>query len=141
MVWNAAFRSKEKHTHARDTVGCNTSQRWIASFSLGNFCRKQLSLWQNFVVATLGHKFKLIWFCAFCCREDKILSRETKFFTKILQDKRRDLSPGRVTATYFTRTCRPTGTHGVLCRSDVLHRQVSDCVTTFNQARERGDVF
>lgn len=98
-------------------------------------------LYDNFVVATLGHKFKLIRFCAFCCREDKILSRETKFFAKILQDKRRDLSPGRATATYFTRTCRPTGTHGVLCRSDVLHRQVSDCVTTFNQARERGDVF
>lgn len=93
----------------------------------GNFLKKTIVSMTEFCRRDKRHKFKLIWFCA-VSRKNKILSRETTIFTRVLQY----VPPQRILR---------------LLAGPILTEQFAaatwcmDGFPTFNRARTQGDVL
>ena len=97
-------------------------QRHVASCILENFC-ENLCRCNRICRHNKSRRFSLIWFFATCC-SDKILLRRQRFSQKFSSTHeaicRCDVSPHLVAAT-----SRPTCTHGVIGRRDVLLQLVA----------------
>ena len=122
------------------------SQRQIASCVMFFLCVKIFFSAREFCRSNMAQKIKSDNFCDLLRRQNSVA--ETKIFTKILQYTRSDLSLRCVAATcycnwspdLFTRsdmspqrvaaTNRPTCTHGVICRLDLLLQLVARTVHT-----------
>ena len=112
------------HTRRQVAATCrgDTLQRKIASCALENFVKIFVAA-TEFCRRNKSHRFSLIWFFATCC-SDKILLRRQRFSQKFSSTHeaicRCDVSPHLVAAT-----SRPTCTHWVICRRDVLLQLVA----------------
>ena len=113
----AVIHSPGLMRHVRHVVATNRFE------CTGEFLWKSLSLQQNFVAAK--SRTNSVWFYFFrtCCSDKTLLRRQRfsqKFSSTLEAICRYDVSPHRVAAT-----SRPTCTHEVIFRRDVLLQLVS----------------
>ena len=113
----AVIHSPGLMRHVRHVVATNRFE------CTGEFLWKSLSLQQNFVAAK--SRTNSVWFYFFrtCCSDKTLLRRQRfsqKFSSTLEAICRCDVSPHRVAAT-----SRPTCTHEVIFRRDVLLQLVS----------------
>ena len=128
-IWNLSCMGskltlRSVHTRRQVAATCrgDTLQRQIASCVLENFC-ENLCRCNRICRRNKSHRFSLIWFFATCC-SDKIMLRRQRFSQKFSSTHeaicRCDVSPHLVSAT-----SRPTCTHRVIYRRDVLQQLVA----------------
>ena len=110
------------HTRRQVAATCrgDTLQRKIASCALENFVKIFVAA-TEFCRRNKSHRFCLIWFFATCC-SDKFCCRNKDFHKHSPEHTKRfvAVSPYLVAAT-----SRPTCTHGVIYRRDVLLQLVA----------------